>query len=59
MKKAVFNVITHPLTVCNLLIVGFFIMVETFHIGYHQRELTQCEEPVIIQELDATLGVTE
>ena len=59
MKKAVFNVITHPLTVCNLLIVGFFILVETLHIGYHQRELTQCEEPVSIQELDATLGVTE
>ena len=55
MKKAVFNVITHPLTVCNLLIVGFFIMVEIFHIGYHQREgLTQCEDPVNIQESDAT-----
>ena len=54
MKKAVFNVITHPLTVCNLMIVGFFILVEIFHIGYHQRGLTQCEDPVNIQELDAT-----
>jgi len=54
MKKVVFNVITHPLTVCNLLIVGFFILVEIFHIGYHQRGLTQCEDPVNIQESDAT-----
>ena len=54
MKKAVFNVITHPLTVCNLLIVGFFILVELAHIRYHSRGLTQCEDPVNIQESDAT-----
>jgi len=54
MKKAVFNVITHPLTVCNLMIVGFFILVEVFHIRYHQRGLTQCDGSVIIQESDAT-----
>jgi len=54
MKKAVFNVITHPLTVCNLIIVGSLVMIETFHIGYHNRGLTQCDGSVIIQESDAT-----
>ena len=54
MKKAVFKVITHPLTICNLIIVGSLVMIETFHIGYHNRGLTQCEDPVNIQESDAT-----
>ena len=42
MKKAVFKVITHPLTICNLMVVGFFILVELAHIRYHSRGLTQC-----------------
>ena len=54
MKKAVFKVITHPLTICNLMVVGFFILVELAHIRYHSRGLTQCEDPVNIQESDAT-----
>lgn len=54
MKKAVFDVITNPLTICNLIIVGSLVMIETFHIGYHNRGLTQCDGSVIIQESDAT-----
>ena len=50
--------LTHPLTVCNLIIVGSLVFIETMHVNYH-RGLTTCEESVIIQELDATLGVTE
>jgi len=56
MKKAVFNVITHPVTVSNLLLVGFFCLIELAHIGYHNRGLTQCDGSVIIQESDATTG---
>ena len=59
MKKAVFNVITNPLTICNLIIVGSLVMIESFHIGYHNRGLTQCDGSVIIQESDATSGMTE
>ena len=54
MKKAVFKVITHPVTVSNLLLVGFFCLIELAHIGYHNRGLTQCDGSVIIQESDAT-----
>ena len=59
MKKAVFDVITNPLTICNLIIVGSLVMIETFHIGYHNRGLTPCDGSVIIQESDATSGMTE
>ena len=51
--------LTHPLTVCNLIIVGSLVMIETFHIRYHDRGLTQCDGSVIMKELDATSGVTE
>ena len=50
--------LTHPLTVCNPIIVGSLVFIETMHVNYH-RGLTTCEESVTIQELDATLGVTE
>ena len=44
------NVITNPLTICNLIIIGSLVLIETFHIGYHNRGLTQCDESVIIEE---------
>ena len=47
MKKAVFNVITHPLTVCNLIIVGSLVFIEALHINFH-KGLTQCEDSAII-----------
>jgi len=50
--------IKNPLVQINVMLIGFFIMVETMHVNYH-RGLTTCEESVIIQELDATSGVTE
>ena len=52
------NLLKHPLFQINVMLIGFFIFVEAMHVNYH-RGLTQCEESVIIQELDATLGVTE
>ena len=45
--------LTHPLTVCNLIIVGSFILIEGLHINFH-KGLTQCEDSAIIKELDAT-----
>jgi len=57
--KAVFKVLTHPVTTFNLLLVGSFTLIELAHIGYHNRGLTQCDGSVIIQESDATQGVTE
>ena len=34
--------LTHPLTVCNLIIVGSFIMIESLHINFH-KGLTTCD----------------
>ena len=52
------NLLKHPLFQINVMLIGFFIFVEAMHVNY-LRGLTQWEESVIIQELDATLGVTE
>ena len=45
--------LTHPLTVCNLIIVGSLVFIEAMHINFH-KGLTQCEDSAIIEELDAT-----
>ena len=39
----------HPLTVCNLIIVGSLVLIETLHINFH-KGLTTCEESVILTE---------
>ena len=41
--------LTHPLTVCNLIIVGSLVFIEALHINYH-KGLTQCEDAVNILE---------
>ncbi len=45
--------LSHPLTVCNLIIVGSLVFIEALHINFH-KGLTQCEDSAIIKELDAT-----
>ena len=39
----------HPLTVCNLIIVGSLVLIEAMHINFH-KGLTQCEDAVNILE---------
>ena len=39
---------THPLTVCNMIIVGSLIFIEVLHIRYHQQGLTHSEDADII-----------
>ncbi len=47
------RLLKNPLVLINVMLIGFFIFVETMHVNYH-RGLTQCEESAIIKELDAT-----
>ena len=35
--KKILQVITHPVTYCNLLIIGVLIMIETFHTHAHYK----------------------
>ena len=52
--------LTHPLTVCNLIIVGSFILIEGLHINFH-KGLTTCEESAILSVSDRStdMEVTE
>jgi len=45
--------LTHPLTVCNLIIVGSLVFIEALHINFH-KGLTTCDESAILLESDAT-----
>ena len=50
----------HPLTVCNLIIVGSLVFIEALHINFH-KGLTTCDESAILSESDRStdMEVTE
>ena len=52
--------LTHPLTVCNLIIVGSLVFIEALHINFH-KGLTTCDESAILSESDRStdMEVTE